>query len=50
MDPLIKEFLNCTYCDDDVDIIESEIFRKLGEKAASDDDLLLDCMEYFDRY
>jgi hypothetical protein len=50
MDPLIKEFLNCKYDEEQGDEVENAVFRKLGQQAAYDEDLLLDCMEYFDNY
>lgn len=47
MDALIKEFLNASY-DETGDETENAIFKRLGELAAQDDDILLDMMDYFE--
>ena len=47
MNPQIKAFLNMTYGPEG-DETENAIFRRLGELAASDEDLEAEMEEYFE--
>ena len=47
MNPIIKEFLGMAYAPEG-DEIENALFRKLGEQAASDEDLEAEMDDYFE--
>ncbi len=49
MDPFIRDWLGAMHPAVDGDSIENAVWRRLGELAASDDEILDACEEYFER-